>query len=72
MRVTFDSRANAAYIYLKDTAAGESAHQELVAERHTRGMVVLDFDRMGRLIGIEVMDATKTLPQGFLEDAERI
>jgi len=48
MRVTFDRQANAAYIYLTDIGAGEAERQELVAERHTRGMVVLDFDKKGR------------------------
>jgi uncharacterized protein YuzE len=71
VRVEFDRAANIAYIYLKEIADGEAWRQELVAERHTRGMVVLDFDKKGRLIGIEVMAATRTLPQGFLDDAER-
>jgi uncharacterized protein YuzE len=72
VRVTFDRGANAAYIYLKKSSPGESARQHVVDEQHTRGMIVLDFDKKGRLIGIEVLDATQALPQGFLDRAERI
>jgi uncharacterized protein YuzE len=35
-------------------------------------MTVLDFDRKGRLIGIEVVGATQALPRAFLDRAERI
>lgn len=72
MRVTFDRSANAAYIYLKDIERGESARQHVVDEPHTRGMIVLDFDDKGRLIGIDVLDATHALPQEVLDSAERI
>jgi uncharacterized protein YuzE len=35
-------------------------------------MVSLDFDAAGRLIGIEVLPATKHLPVELLERAERL
>jgi uncharacterized protein YuzE len=72
MRVTFDRAGNAAYIYLKDIERGESARQHRVDEPHTRGMIALDFDKKGRRIGIEVLDATRALPQQVLDSAERI
>ena len=72
MRVTFDRSGNSAYIYLKDIERRESARQHHVDEPHTRGMIVLDFDKKGRLIGIEVLDATRALPQEVLDAAERI
>jgi Protein of unknown function (DUF2283) len=46
-RVTFERRSNAAYIYLKDHAEGEAVPQHHVDEPHTRGMIVLDFDKKG-------------------------
>jgi len=35
------------------------------------GQINLAFDADGRLLGIEVLDASKTLPASFLADAER-
>ena len=72
MRVTFDRGANAAYIYLKNVERGEAARQHVIDEKHGPGMIVLDFDEKGRLIGIEVLDATKALPQEVLDSAQRI
>ena len=72
VRVTFDRAANAAYIYLCDVEARDEARQHSVDEPHTRGQVVLDFDVDGRLIGIEVLDATQALPTDLLRSAERL
>jgi uncharacterized protein YuzE len=54
VRATFDRSANAAYIDLKDHAEGEAVRQHHVDEPRIRGEIVLDFDKKGRLIGIEV------------------
>ena len=72
MRVTYSTRGKAAYIYLKDIEPGEAVLQHRVEESHARGEIILDFDKKGRLIGIEVLDAMRGLPQGFLDSAERI
>ena len=53
---TYDPEADAAYIYLADAVVAES---EEVAEG-----VVLDFDDGGRVIGIEVLKASRTLRDG--------
>jgi uncharacterized protein YuzE len=68
MRVTYDPDADAAYIYLVPaikpgeshetvTVAKDDANQELERD------LMLDFDREGRLLGIEVLAA-----RGFLRD----
>jgi uncharacterized protein YuzE len=44
----------------------------LGGRRPSRGDVILDFDGNGRLIGIEVLNASRTLPTELLESAERI
>ena len=73
MRAEFDRSSNAAYIYLQESIGqGEAVLQHEVDEPHTRGMIVLDFDKKGRLIGIEVLDATRALPEAVLRGAERI
>src|SRR5688572_30811903 len=75
MRVTFDRRANAAYIYLAPTeedSPGVVARTETVSAAYIKGMVNLDFDKHGRLFGIEVLGATRLLPQQLLAGAERL
>lgn len=72
MRVTFDRSANAAYIYLSDAVPGDAVRQHVVDESHTRGQIVLDFDARGRLIGLDVLDATQALPEDLLGQAERL
>ena len=72
MRITFDRSANAAYIEL--TAAGPAGivKSEIVAPPHMRGTINLDFNKSGRLIGIEILNATRLLPAEILEGAERL
>jgi uncharacterized protein YuzE len=71
VKVTFDRSANAAYIALKSIEPGEAALQHLIEADGTRGTITLDFDTKGRLIGIEVLDATHALPEDALKGAER-
>ena len=59
MRITYDAEADAAYIYLTD----------LINEPDTREAdsdINLDFDVANRLVGIEVLDASKRLDLGYL------
>ena len=59
MRITYDPEADAAYVYLT----------QLVEEPDTRTVtndVYLDFDEQGRLVGIEVLDASKHLDLRYL------
>ena len=53
VRVEYDKRADAMYIWLRKAKYDVS---EELAEN-----VVLDLDRKGRIIGIEVLDASKNL-----------
>lgn len=71
-RVTFDRKANAAYIYLRDIGPGEAVTQCPVECKEVKGWIILDLDKAGRLIGIEVLEATRGLPDRVLESAERL
>ena len=54
MRVTYDPKVDAAYIYLA----------KKVAQPETRQVdedIALDFDASGKLVGIEVLDASQRL-----------
>jgi uncharacterized protein YuzE len=77
LRVAYDGRANAAYIYLKPVSEPGEAAKAYVCDLQKEGLgltfgVNLDFDVSGRLIGIEVLHASHGLPRDFLEQAEVI
>ena len=71
MRVTYDSEVNAAYISLTTIGVGEARYQVPVSAEHAAGEIILDLDRDGRLIGIEVLDARQGLPEALLDGAEQ-
>lgn len=67
MKVTYDADADAAYIYFVDEiGAGGVSRTYPCDPSEVGGMVNLDFDAGGRLIGVEVMDASRLLPQTLL------
>jgi uncharacterized protein YuzE len=63
-RVTHDTQANAAYIYLRPIDDGGVART--TSGDVSRGMVNLDFDRHARLIGVEIVGASRVLPESVL------
>ncbi len=73
VRMTFDPEADAAYIYLRyPVAAGEAAEQVPVYDEDNRIELILDLDRDGHLIGIEVAGgAGNLLPPDVLARANR-
>jgi uncharacterized protein YuzE len=68
LKVTLDAFADVAYIYL--VPAGRAA--STVVGDDEAGSVNLDFDRDGRLVGIEVLRASRWLPREVIERAELI
>lgn len=71
MRVTYDPKADAAYIYLgsKEAKAKKTYPCDPL---EVNGMINLDFDENGILIGIEILDARAKLPKEILDIAEKI
>jgi uncharacterized protein YuzE len=65
MRVEYDEEVDAAYIYLAEIEPGGVATTVPGWPDTEAFMVNLDFDREGRLLGIEVMDASSKLPTEF-------
>lgn len=65
LRLTWDGEADAGYLYLTPIGPGEAASQRVV-ENPVAGLgdVVLDFDREGRLLGVEFLDR-RLLPPGL-------
>ncbi len=67
MKLTHDSSADAAYLYLNDDIApGAVAHTHRCDVANLKGMINLDFDSEGRLLGIEVIGARHCLPRELL------
>ena len=56
MKTTYDAEADALYVRFSETAVAES-------EEVSDG-VVLDFDSEGRIVAIELLDATKHVAAG--------
>jgi len=72
MRTTFDAEADAAYIYLVPEIEPGRSVRTLEVPDVNGGMVVLDLDAEGILLGVEVIGARNLLDPMLLADAERI
>jgi uncharacterized protein YuzE len=66
MRITYDPEADYAYIYLvDDIRPGEATSGSTVVDG-PHGVINVDFDSEGRLLGIEVQNPRKALrPEYF-------
>lgn len=70
MRLKYDHEIDAAYVYLRPPESpSEVAKTVPVDPREIDGEINLDFDRDGRLVGIEIQDARRFLDPHLLEDA---
>jgi uncharacterized protein YuzE len=69
MQLTFDRRANAAYTYIEASETTPPAKQILIEDSSVRGMVIIDVNAKGRMLGIKVLGAAKALPYELLEKA---
>jgi uncharacterized protein YuzE len=69
MRMTLDAEADAAYV---EIAGADHRSVENIAVDRPDGMIVLDFDRDGHLLGVEVLGATSLLPAEILAAADRL
>lgn len=65
MRVEYDAEADSAYLYLADIEPG-TVSDTVEGEGMAEG-VNLDFDAEGKLVGIEVLDASGRLPPEMFE-----
>jgi uncharacterized protein YuzE len=70
VRITYDPRSDAVYIYLVDEIPPGGVAQTYPCDpREVNGEINLDFDADGRLLGIEILDASKKLPETLLRSA---
>ncbi len=67
MKITYDSEADAAYIYFKEISRGEVTQTISLNES-----INIDLDKDGKTLGIEILDASKNLPKNTIKSAEII
>lgn len=73
MKIRYDSSVNAAYIYLvSQIEPGQVKKQYHCDVKKVKGMINLDFDSDGKLLGIEVLDADHFLSKELLDKADVI
>lgn len=58
MKITFDKIANAAYMTLRKGRVAKTVEMS--------GNVIVDLDKKGNLLGIEMLDASNQLPRNGL------
>ncbi|MFC4853017.1 DUF2283 domain-containing protein [Actinophytocola glycyrrhizae] len=72
IQVTYDEAANAAYIYFDPGPPGAKVAHMYSCDPIEAGMINIDFDEDGRIIGVEVLAADAKLPQSLIDQAQRI
>jgi len=68
MKFTYDKEVDAAYIYVVESI-GEG---EAVKTIKLNNNIILDFDKDGKLLGIEILDATKILNKEVLLQSQLV
>ncbi len=68
MRFEYDKDVDAAYIYLEDSVAEGQAEKTI----ELNGNIILDFDKNGKLLGVEILSASKVLNKKSLLEAKSI
>jgi uncharacterized protein YuzE len=72
LRVTYDAEVDAAYIYfVPEIGSGGVDRTVCVDEQEIGGMVNLDLDPDGRVLGVELLDASAKLPLDLLKKLGR-
>jgi uncharacterized protein YuzE len=68
LKIEYSKQIDAAYIYLAFPIEPGGAKKTHTCDPHAvGGMINLDFDGEGRLIGIEILDASHLLPKEVLK-----
>jgi uncharacterized protein YuzE len=73
MIVRYDKTVDAAYIYFEQPERQAQVAKTVPCDPIEIGAEInLDFDAQGRLIGIEVLGASRHLPAALLDDADNL
>ncbi len=66
MKFEYDKEADAAYIYLKYPVKDGEAKKTIQLNDN----IILDFDEHDKLLGVEILDASKVLKKEALSEAQ--
>lgn len=66
MKITYDKGANAVYIYIKYPIKDGEA----IKQKHADKNIIIDFDKRGKLLGVEVLNASKVMNKKVIAEAE--
>ena len=69
MKVKYNATIDAAYIELVPVAPGGVHRTYPCSPQGVDGQIHLDFDVEGQLVGLEVLDASRLLPDSVLAEA---
>ena len=70
--MTYDPEADAAYLYITDPIeAGASVSNSTLRREMESASVIADFDRDGRLLGIELLGVSRLLRSEAVPSSER-
>lgn len=64
MKLEYDKKADAAYIYLKYPIEDNEVKKSLELNEN----ITIDLDSSGKLIGIEILNASKVLNKEIIEE----
>jgi uncharacterized protein YuzE len=68
IKTAYDKETKASYIYV-DKQGYKKVHKTYSCDpTEVGGKISLDFDDDGKLLGIEILDADKKLPEAFSEE----
>ena len=68
MNIRYDKDADAAYIHLAPATPGIAVRTYNCDQSAVSGIINLDFNAAGQLVGIEILDASKLLPSDALRN----
>ncbi len=60
MKITFDKEADAMYIEISD--------EKFVINKKMDNETILDLDKNGKIVGIEILNVRKRMTENFLSD----
>ena len=66
MKIEYDEEVDAAYIYLEYPIKDGEAKKTIELNEN----IILDFNENGKLLGVEVLDASKLLNKKVLQEAQ--
>jgi uncharacterized protein YuzE len=66
VKIEYDPKTDAAYLHVDPSQSAKAQRTYACDPDEVGGQIQLDFDKDGRLIGIDVLDASQILPKALL------